>query len=120
MIQKEQPSLRYVPAAGKGIVYIGATDALHIRGCDLYAWENKGSAQFLGVHMPKIRSTNLIDGMVKLAGILDAAANEGYMVSYELPSHLVKSEKGKYRKLDLEEITALRKAQGLPQLNIAA
>ena len=120
MIQNEQPDLRYVPASGRGIVYLGATDALHIRGCDLYAWENKGSAQFLGVHLPNIKSANLVDGIVKLAGIVNTATKEGYLVSYELPSHIGKSEKGKYRKLDLEEITALRKAQGLPQLKIAA
>ena len=124
MIQNEQPDLRYVPASGRGIVYLGATDALHIRGCDLYAWENTSKAHTAGMHLPRTKARGIRDGLEILADVLSIAEKEGYDVIYTLSPHLTKSERSTYRQLSPEEMISLRniqsKTQGLPQLKIAA
>lgn len=114
----DQPNLRLVSAQNDGVFYVGAKEGLHIRGSDLYVWENDGKGNFVGVHMPNIKPTSgLRDGMVKLAGLVGVAYSEGCAVVYEPPRE---AKKQGYRALDDDERLALRTARGFPDLKLAA
>jgi hypothetical protein len=64
-----------------------------------------------------VRTPGVTDGMSKLATKIREAHADGFIVSYDLPSH---ANKGDYRALDDEERFKLRIAQGLPNLKLAA
>ena len=113
-------NLKYVPTPINGLFHVGASDALYTQGCDIYVWENKSKPQFVGVHAPCIRNKRDRTGLVKLAELISHANRMGYAVSYEPPRSAAKSGGIKYRPLDLEEMTELRKTQGLPPLSLAA
>ncbi len=119
-ILDNKPNLRLTDNAPNGTFYIGTRPGMNIRGSDLYVWKNGGTAEFVGVHMPNYnaaRMPGVTDGMSKLAMKIREAHEDGFIVSYDLPSH---AKKGDYRALDDEERLKLRVAQGLPDLKLAA
>ena len=121
----EEPNLKYVPAANRGKVYVGAQNGLSISGwSDIVYWENTSKAHTAGMHLPRTKARGIRDGLEILADVLSIAEKEGYDVIYTLSPHLTKSERSTYRQLSPEEMISLRniqsKTQGLPQLKIAA
>jgi hypothetical protein len=117
-MDNDKPNLRLVSNYNEGVMYVGAKEGIHIRGSDLYIWENDGKDNFVGVHMPNIKpNSGLRDGMVKLADLVRIAYSEGCAVVYEPPRE---AKKQGYRALDDAERLALRTARGLPDLKLAA
>ncbi|MEK6896042.1 MAG: hypothetical protein AABX12_01105 [Nanoarchaeota archaeon] len=117
-----QPALKYVhaPTKTKGVLFVGASNAFHMFGSDIYVWNGRDQPKFVGVHTSSIKHDRDTDGLARLAELVTKAYREGYLVSYDLPSQASASGKGRYRELDFKEMTTLRNRLGLPPLSLAA
>lgn len=118
----EQPNLKYIPAAQpRGTIYVGAQDTLSITGWpEIVLWENRGKAEIVGTHLPRIKNKSIKDGLEILAQHVKLAENNGYQVSYNLPIQLSKDERNVYRTLNADEMNKLRTNMGISPLKFAA